>query len=90
MQVMPNAIVHNEAMIGQQCLLNTRSLIEHDCVLEEGVEIGPGATLAGRVHVGAFSWGVTGAVVRPRIRIGRTSSTARCSARCRSRMQILN
>ena len=70
---MPGAIVHNEAVIGRQCILNTRSLVEHDCVLEEGVEIGPGATLAGRVHVGANTWIGTGASVRPRIRIGRNS-----------------
>ena len=73
LQVMPGAIVHNEAVIGRQCILNTRSLVEHDCVLEEGVEIGPGATLAGRVHVGANTWIGTGASVRPRIRIGRNS-----------------
>jgi sugar O-acyltransferase (sialic acid O-acetyltransferase NeuD family) len=72
-QAMPGAIVHNEAVIARQCLLNTRSLVEHDCVLEEGVEIGPGATLAGRVHVGANSWVATGAVVRPRVRIGRNT-----------------
>jgi sugar O-acyltransferase (sialic acid O-acetyltransferase NeuD family) len=72
-QAMPAAIVHNEAVIGRQCLLNTRSLVEHDCVLEDGVEMGPGATLAGRVHVGANSWICTGATVRPRIRIGRNS-----------------
>jgi len=72
-QAMPGAIVHNEAVIGRQCLLNTRSLVEHDCVLEEGVEIGPGATLAGRVHVGANSWVASGAVVLPRVRIGRNT-----------------
>lgn len=73
LQAMPDVIVHNEAVIGRQCLLNTRSLIEHDCVLEEGVEIGPGATLAGRVHVGANTWICTGVSVRPRVRIGRNT-----------------
>ena len=73
LQAMPDALVHNEAIIGRQCILNTRSLVEHDCVLEEGVEIGPGATLAGRVHVGANTWIGTGASVRPRIRIGSNS-----------------
>jgi sugar O-acyltransferase (sialic acid O-acetyltransferase NeuD family) len=70
LQAMPDAMAHNEAVIGRQCILNTRSLVEHDCVLEEGVEIGPGATLAGRVHVGANTWIGTGACVRPRVRIG--------------------
>lgn len=70
-QAMPQAIVHNDARVGRQCILNTRSLVEHDCVLEEGVEIGPGAVLCGRVHVGANSWIAAGATVRPRIHIGR-------------------
>jgi sugar O-acyltransferase (sialic acid O-acetyltransferase NeuD family) len=72
-QIMPGAFVHNDARIGRQCLINTCALIEHDCVLEDGVEIGPGAVLAGRVHVGANSWVCTGASVAPRIRIGKNS-----------------
>jgi len=73
LQTMPDVIVHSEAVIGRQCLLNTRCLVEHDCVLEDGVEIGPSATLAGRVHVGANTWICTGASVRPRVRIGRNA-----------------
>ncbi len=71
LQVMAQALVHNDVSIGRQCLINTRSLVEHDCVLGEGVEIGPGAILCGRVHVGANSWIGAGATVRQRIKIGR-------------------
>lgn len=70
LQVMPAAIVHNDVRIGLQCIVNTRCLVEHDCVLEDGVEIGPGAVLCGRVHVGAHSWIGANATVRPRVRIG--------------------
>lgn len=73
LQVMPAAIIHNDVEIHRQCIVNTRSLVEHDCVLEEGAEIGPGATLCGRVTVGAHSWIGAGATVRPRIRIGRNA-----------------
>ena len=73
LQVMPMAIIHNDAVVHRQCLVNSRALVEHDCVLEEGVEIGPGAILCGRVHVGANSWVGAGATIRPRIRIGRNS-----------------
>lgn len=73
LQAMPDSMVHNNAAIGRQCILNTRSLVEHDCVLEEGVEIGPGAVLAGRVSVGANTWIGAGASIRPRVRIGRNS-----------------
>jgi sugar O-acyltransferase (sialic acid O-acetyltransferase NeuD family) len=71
LQVMARALVHNDTRLGRQCIVNTGALVEHDCVLEDGVEIGPAATLCGRVHVGANSWIGAGAVVRPRIRIGR-------------------
>ena len=73
LQVMARALVHNDVRIGRQCIINTSALVEHDCVLEDGVEIGPGATLCGRVHVGANSWIGAGAVIRPRVRIGRNA-----------------
>jgi len=70
LQVMPGAIVHNDARIGDQCIINTKALVEHDCVLESGVEIGPGAVLCGRVRVGENSWIGAGSTVRPRVVIG--------------------
>jgi len=71
LQVMPAVVVNNDARIGSQCILNTRALVEHDCVLEAGVEIGPGAILCGRVHVGENSWIGAGAIIRPRVIVGR-------------------
>jgi sugar O-acyltransferase (sialic acid O-acetyltransferase NeuD family) len=56
LQVMPQAVIHFEANIHRQCIVNTRALVEHDCVLEDGVEIGPGVVLCGRVHVGTNTW----------------------------------
>lgn len=70
LQVMPLALVHNNVKIGDQCILNTRALIEHDCVIEDGVEIGPGAVLCGRVSVGQNSWIGANATIRPRVSIG--------------------
>lgn len=70
LQVMPAAIVHNDVKIGTQCIINTRALVEHDCVLEDGVEIGPGAVLCGRVHVGKNTWIGANATIRPRVTIG--------------------
>jgi sugar O-acyltransferase (sialic acid O-acetyltransferase NeuD family) len=73
LQVMPRAIIHNDVFLARECIVNTAAIVEHDCVLEEGVEIGPGALLCGRVHVGANTWIGAGAVVRPRVRIGRNA-----------------
>jgi sugar O-acyltransferase (sialic acid O-acetyltransferase NeuD family) len=73
LQVMPQAIVHNDVEIGIQCIINTGAIVEHDCVLNDGVEIGPGAVLCGRVHVGRNSWIGANATVRPRVVIGENS-----------------
>lgn len=73
LQVMPAAIVHNGVRIGDQCIINTRALIEHDCVLKDGVEIGPGAVLCGRVQVGENTWIGANATIRPRVNIGDNS-----------------
>lgn len=73
LQVMASAIVHNDVEIGIQCIINTRALVEHDCVLKDGAEIGPGAVLCGRVRVGENSWIGANATVRPRVIIGDNS-----------------
>jgi len=67
---MPAAMVMNHSRIGDQCIINTRALVEHDCVVENGAEIGPGAVLCGRVRVGAHSWIGANATIRPSITIG--------------------
>jgi sugar O-acyltransferase (sialic acid O-acetyltransferase NeuD family) len=70
LQVMPHAIIHNNVEIHKQCIINTRALIEHDCILKQGVEIGPGAILCGRVIVNENSWIGAGSTIRPRVTIG--------------------
>lgn len=69
-QVMPGAVIHGNVRIGSQCIINTRSLVEHDCHLGNGVEVGPGAILCGRVTVGRNTWIGAGATIRPRVTIG--------------------
>src|SRR2546425_2718426 len=69
-QFMAGAIVNPEARIGQQCIINTKASVDHECVLEDGVELAPGATLCGLVHLGVNAWVCAGATVLPRVRIG--------------------
>ena len=69
-QIMPNAVVHVDALVARQVIINTSALVEHDCVLERGTEIGPGAVLCGRVVLQQYSWVGAGAVVLPRLSIG--------------------
>ena len=65
------SIVAPNAVIGRFCILNTAGSADHDVVLEDGVQVCPGARLAGRVTCGEDSFIGTGAVVLPGIRIGR-------------------
>ena len=70
LQVMPSAIIHNNVIIKDQCIVNTKALVEHDSVLSDGVEIGPSAVLCGRVFVGNNSWIGANATINPRVKIG--------------------
>lgn len=70
-QIMQGVIVNAKANLGQQCILNTKSLIEHHDNLGNGVEIAPGVVLTGRVSIGDYSWIGAGSTIIPRISIGK-------------------
>lgn len=67
-------IIQMDAKVGRYCSLNTACTVDHDNVLEDGVNIAPGAHLAGHVRVcdGAFI-GI-GATIKGGVRIGRGST----------------
>lgn len=70
-QILAHACVAVEARLGTACLVNTAASVDHECVLEDGVHVAPGARLAGCVRVEAHATIGAGAVVLPRVRIGR-------------------
>ncbi|HTX59221.1 MAG TPA: NeuD/PglB/VioB family sugar acetyltransferase [Verrucomicrobiae bacterium] len=72
-QVLAMAAVAARADIGDACIVNTSASVDHGSRLEEGVHVGPGAHLAGEVHVGRFAFIGTGAAVLPRVRVGERS-----------------
>lgn len=67
--VMPLAVIQADAVIGEHCIINTHSVLEHDGRLENYVHLAPGCTLCGTVHVGECSMIGAGAVVRNNINI---------------------
>jgi len=69
-QLLAGSIVGAEAKVGRQCIINTKASVDHENVLEDGVELAPGATLCGLVHVGVNGWVCAGATVLPRVKIG--------------------
>ena len=67
--VMANAVINVCATIGEHCIINTGSIIEHDNVIENYVHISPSAALGGTVRVGANSHVGIGAAVSNNIDI---------------------
>ena len=68
--IMAGAIVNANAKIGRFCILNTGCTIDHDNILEDGVQVCPGVHLAGNVRCGADAFIGTGASAIPGISIG--------------------
>ncbi len=51
-QVFAHAYVGSAARVGFGTVVNTGAIVHHDCVIGRVVNLSPGATLAGNVHVG--------------------------------------
>jgi acetyltransferase-like isoleucine patch superfamily enzyme len=58
------------ANVADSVILNTSCVVDHECEIEAGVHICPGALLAGRVRVGAGAFVGLGAKVLPCLTIG--------------------
>jgi sugar O-acyltransferase (sialic acid O-acetyltransferase NeuD family) len=69
--VMAGACINAGARLGLGCIINTRSSVDHDCLLGDYVHICPGATVAGHVTIGANTWIGAGATVVDHVTIGR-------------------
>lgn len=59
--------------IGNACIINTSSVIDHDCFLGNYVHIAPGSVLCGNVKVGDFAFVGANSVVRQGITIGKNA-----------------
>lgn len=68
--VLAGAVINIDTTLGKACIVNTSASVDHDCSLEEGVHLSPGAVLAGGVSVGRCSWIGVGASVRQLTSIG--------------------
>lgn len=62
-----------EVIIGDYCLINTASCIEHNSRIEDHVVVSPGVIVGGEVTVGRYSTIGIGAVVSNKVKIGKES-----------------
>lgn len=68
--VMAGAIVNADTYIGADCIINTGAVVEHDCILAEGVHAAPRSVLGGTCRLGRGAFFGIGAAARPGVTIG--------------------
>lgn len=67
--VMAGAVVNPGVQIGNGCIINTCSSVDHDCILGDYVHIAVGSHLCGTVSVGSETWIGAGAIVSNNVAI---------------------
>lgn len=67
--IMAGAVINSSSKIGNGCIINTNSSIDHDNVIKDFVHISPGANIGGTVVIGSNSWIGIGSVVSNNINI---------------------
>lgn len=69
--IVHGAIVQAAAKIGRHCILNTKSSVGHDVVINDFVHVASGATICGGAEVGEGTWIGAGSVIKQGIHIGK-------------------
>lgn len=72
-QILAMSAICSNVTLGRAVIVNTSASVDHDCVIGDGAHIGPGANLAGAVHVEEYAFIGAGAVVLPQLKIGRSA-----------------
>lgn len=72
-QICTFAFVGADVSIGDACIVNTKSSVDHESILGDGVHLAPGVTLCGCVRLGKNVFVGAGAVVLPNLSIGENS-----------------
>ncbi len=67
--VMAGVVINSSIRIGNGCIINTSSSLDHDNIIEDYVHISPGVNMAGTVKVGKGSWIGIGSVVSNNVNI---------------------
>jgi UDP-perosamine 4-acetyltransferase len=71
--VMPGAVIGPNTRIGDGCVINTCASVDHDSVLDDYVQIAPGAHLGGKINVGQGTFVGIGSCIKDKITLGKWS-----------------
>ena len=69
-QLLPGSVVHTNATLADNVLVNSGAIVEHDCVVSSHVHLAPRCCLSGAVKIGMAAHVGAGAVVRQGIEVG--------------------
>lgn len=70
---MPHSVVNKKTIIGSNCYLNVNSVIDHECIIEDGVHVMGSAYIAGRVKIKKNASIGANATILPDLIIGKNS-----------------
>ena len=68
--ILDGVLISNDVTIGLASIIYYNSVITHDCILGDFVEISPSVSILGRVEIGQFSHIGSGAIILPGVKIG--------------------
>ena len=54
--VMPGILINTDSIVGNNCIINSHSSIDHDCLIGDHTHICPGVILGGNVRIGKNCW----------------------------------
>ena len=69
-QILAGAVLNAGVHLGENVIINTAAVIEHDCQIQAHAHIAPGAVLAGSVNVGEGSHVGLGAQILQNLTVG--------------------
>lgn len=75
-QLLAGSIVANHARLGNNVLVNTRAIIEHDCIIQDHCHLATGSIVCGQTVVGEGVHIGAGATVIQGLSIGKNSAIA--------------
>jgi sugar O-acyltransferase (sialic acid O-acetyltransferase NeuD family) len=77
--IITGAIIDNSVTIHKGCIINTASVIGHDSIIEEFVEVCPGVVISGGCHIGKNSFIGSNATILPNIKVGKNCIIGACA-----------
>ena len=69
--IFAKSVIQAEVQTGKHVIVNTGAIVEHNCVIEDFVHIGPGAVICGDVRIGAGTFIGANATILPGLSIGK-------------------